>query len=74
MDDRISGCTSMKLTSAEGNVYWFRTCDLKDDIWKGGAHMVSWPAGQEIDLEGQDQPRLLLSHRVSLLIVIFLKV
>ena len=56
MDDRISGCTSMKLTSAEGNVYWFRTCDLKDDIWKGGAHMVSWPAGQEIDLEGQDQP------------------
>lgn len=52
MNNRISGCTSMKLTSKEGNVYWFRTCDLHDDIWKGGAHMVSWPAKEDILFQG----------------------
>ncbi len=37
------GCSSMKLESKQGNYYWFRTCDMNDDlnVWKQGSKVVS---------------------------------
>lgn len=43
-----SDCTALKLTSAAGKPYWFRTCDIGGDIWAEGAHLVSFPAGAEV--------------------------
>ena len=38
-------CSSMTLTSDTGQHYWFRTCDVEDDLWNGGAHVVQKRAG-----------------------------
>jgi len=48
-----SNCTAVKLTSKEGEPYWFRTCDIGGDIWKDGAHVVSFPKGGPIPLTGR---------------------
>ena len=50
----IVSCSSMLLTSKEGNPYWFRTCDLNTNLWWAGAHIVSFPAGHEIQFEGNN--------------------
>ena len=42
--DIFSCCSAMTLTSAEGNPYWFRTCDFSRCVWENGAHVVSFPA------------------------------
>jgi len=57
------GCTALRLTSREGRHYWFRTCDIGGDIWKDGAHIVSFPAGAEIPLIGRKIP-LRFTHSV----------
>lgn len=41
-------CSCMTLTSQNGKHYWFRTCDIDNDIWKSGAHVVRQAAGEEI--------------------------
>ncbi len=49
-------CSSMELTSKEGNHYWFRTCDMDDAFNVFGengsmidpSYLVSYPAGQPI--------------------------
>lgn len=50
-------CSGLELTSAEGDPYWFRTCDM-DDTYnvfgeKGSyidpSYLVSYPAGQPIE-------------------------
>lgn len=44
----VSSCTALKLTSEAGKPYWFRTCDIGGDIWKEGAHVVSFPTREEL--------------------------
>ena len=51
-----SDCTALKLTSASGRPYWFRTCDIGGDIWADGAHVVSFPAGAEVTLARRETP------------------
>lgn len=41
-------CSCMTLTSKSGRHYWFRTCDIETDLWKDGAHVVQYPAGEKI--------------------------
>ena len=41
-------CSCMTLTSKSGNHYWFRTCDIENDIWEEGAHVVRKNAGEDI--------------------------
>jgi len=57
------GCTAVKLTSAQGAPYWFRTCDIGGDIWRDGAHIVSFPKGARAELSGRREP-LEFSHKV----------
>lgn len=45
-----ASCTGVELISNTGRPYWFRTCDIDGDIWKGGAHIVSFPKGEDIAL------------------------
>ncbi len=51
----ISACSCMTLTSKSGKNYWFRTCDIDTDIWKEGAHIVSFPAGEKITFHGREK-------------------
>ena len=53
-ENDIVSCSSMILTSKQGNPYWFRTCDLNTDLWGAGAHVVSFPAGKRICFTGSD--------------------
>lgn len=57
------GCTALRLTSREGNRYWFRTCDIGGNIWEDGAHIVSFPKGGQAVLENRDSP-LKFTHAV----------
>ena len=50
----VAGCSCMTLTSKSGKNYWFRTCDIDTDIWKEGAHIVSFPAGEKIFFYGRE--------------------
>lgn len=59
----VPGCTAVRLISKEGRAYWFRTCDIGGDVWKDGAHVVSFPAGTEISLAERETP-LRFSHTV----------
>ncbi len=43
-------CSCVKLTSAQGNPYWLRTCDLHTDVWEAGAHAVSLPADETLPM------------------------
>lgn len=45
-------CTCMTLTSKSGKHYWFRTCDIENDIWEEGAHVVQQAAGGVISYFG----------------------
>lgn len=56
------GCTAVKLTAKGGTPYWFRTCDIGGDIWRDGAHAVSFPAGARVDLT--DRAPLTVRHAV----------
>ncbi len=51
----VSNCTAAKLTSEAGKPYWFRTCDIGGDIWQEGAHVVSFPAGEELCFDGGER-------------------
>ncbi len=44
------GCSSMKLTSKENNYYWFRTCDMNDElnVWKIKSEIISFSKGSKI--------------------------
>lgn len=50
-------CSGLELTSAEGDPYWFRTCDMDDTYNVFGengsyiqpSYLVSYPAGQPIE-------------------------
>ncbi len=50
-------CSSIELTSKEGDVFWFRTCDMDDSFNLFGennsmidcSYLVSYPAGQPIN-------------------------
>jgi len=46
----LSACTAMQLVSTGGAPYWFRTCDLDADVFANGAHPVSFPAGEVLEL------------------------
>ena len=35
-------CSCMTLTSKKGNPYWFRTCDIGENLWQEGAHIVQY--------------------------------
>ncbi len=48
-------CTALKLTSREGRPYWFRTCDIGNNIWELGAHIVSFPKGGVMSLTGRPE-------------------
>lgn len=50
--DEFLACSSMKLTSNTGRQYWFRTFDLKSNIWENNAHLVSIPKGYGITFSG----------------------
>lgn len=41
-------CSCMTLTSKTGKHYWFRTCDIDNDIWKEGAHVVHKKVGEKV--------------------------
>ena len=47
-----ASCSCLALTSKQGRSYWFRTCDLHTSVWEAGAHVVSFPARQSIQLAG----------------------
>ena len=53
----VAACSCMTLTSESGNNYWFRTCDIDTDIWKEGAHIVSFPAGEKIAFCGREEEK-----------------
>ena len=53
MKNEPASCSALKLTSKEGNPYWFRTCDYYADLWNNGAHVVSFPLDCEIKLCGR---------------------
>lgn len=58
----LFGCTAVKLTAREGTPYWFRTCDIGGEIWRDGAHAVSFPAGACLELT--DRAPLTARHAV----------
>ena len=51
-----SACTALELTSAEGDVYWFRTCDMDNSYnvfgengsYIAASYLVSYPKGEAI--------------------------
>ena len=51
-------CTSVQLESAEGDAYWFRTCDMDDSYnvfgengsYIASSYLVSYPAGVPIEM------------------------
>jgi len=47
----------VELISNTGRPYWFRTCDIDGDIWRDGAHIVSFPKGESIALTGREAVR-----------------
>lgn len=49
-------CSAVKLTSREGRPFWFRTCDIGDDVWAAGAHPVSFPRGIHVPLADRAAP------------------
>lgn len=51
----VPGCSALTLQSLSGKNYWFRTCDIDTDIWKDGAHIVSFPAGSLLSFEGRER-------------------
>ena len=52
-------CSCMTLTSKTGKHYWFRTCDIENDLWKEGAHVVWQAAGGTIEYcDGKEEKSL----------------
>ncbi len=49
----VPACSAVTLQSVSGKNYWFRTCDIDTDIWKDGAHVVSFPAGSILSFDGR---------------------
>ncbi|MBQ3010448.1 MAG: linear amide C-N hydrolase, partial [Oscillospiraceae bacterium] len=51
-----SACSALELTSAEGDVYWFRTCDMDNSYnvfgengsYIAASYLVSYPKGEAI--------------------------
>lgn len=56
MAPSASACSALELTSAEGDVYWFRTCDMdntynvfgENGSYIASSYLVSYPAGEPI--------------------------
>ena len=54
----VNACTSVQLESAEGDAYWFRTCDMDDSYnvfgengsYIASSYLVSYPAGVPIEM------------------------
>ena len=51
----VPACSALTLQSASGKNYWFRTCDIDTDIWKDGAHVVSFPTGSILSFYGRNK-------------------
>ncbi|MBQ9990497.1 MAG: linear amide C-N hydrolase [Lachnospiraceae bacterium] len=50
-------CSSMTLTSAENRPYWFRTCDIENDLRKEGAHLVRKSRGDILIYSGEKRQK-----------------
>lgn len=49
----IPACSSMTLTSAAKKTYWFRTCDLENEVREEGAHVVQKARGSLLTFSNQ---------------------